>query len=168
MKKLVLTLLLTALAMTSWANTGTYNIQDYKAIGDGTTLNTQAIQKAIDTCAENGGGMVIIPPGTWLTGAIFLKSYVHLNIMAGATLLASEDFSDYPPVNGRWEGIERKVYASLITGHDLNNISITGRGTLDGQGKVWWDAHYKNQELRKKYGITEREPSWSAAGPVVF
>lgn len=114
-----------------------YNVVDYGAVGDGKTMCTKAIQKAVDECAKNGGGKVVVPAGDYLTGPIFLKSNINLEISGGATLLGSTNFDDYPVIDGRWEGIERKVYASLITGIDLENISITGRGTLDGQGEVW-------------------------------
>ncbi len=135
-----------------------FNVLDYGAVGDGETLCTTAIQKAIDECAKAGGGKVIVPTGKYLTAPIFLRSDVHLEVMAGATLLASTNIDDYPPIDGRWEGIERKVYASLITGHDLENVSITGRGTLDGQGEVWWKAHRETRDARRRAGIRGREP----------
>jgi uncharacterized membrane protein YkoI len=99
-----------------------------------------------------------VPPGKYLTGPIFLRSDVHLEVTAGATLLASANIADYPPIDGRWEGIERKVYASLITGHDLENVSITGRGVLDAQGEVWWKAHRETSDARRRAGIRGREP----------
>ncbi|MCD6288443.1 MAG: glycoside hydrolase family 28 protein [Candidatus Hydrogenedentes bacterium] len=143
-----------------------YNVMDYGAVPDGKTLCTKSIQKAIDECAKAGGGRVIVPGGKFLTGPIFLKSNINLEITAGATLLGSTNFDDYPVIDGRWEGIERKVYASLITGIDLENVSITGRGTLDGQGKVWWEAKAKTKEIRKKHGITEREPENPPESPL--
>ena len=103
---------------------------------DGKTLCTQAIQQAVDACAEAGGGRVVIPPGKYLTTPIFLRSNVHVEVMAGTTLLGSTDISDHPGVPGRYAGIELEIYASMFTGHDLENVSITGRGTLDGQGEV--------------------------------
>lgn len=135
-----------------------YNIEDFGAVGDGQTVCTEAIQKAVDMCAENGGGMVYVPAGKFLTGPIFLRSNVNFHISEGATLLASENIDDYPYVDGRWEGIERKVYASLLTGHNLKNVSITGRGTLDGQGEVWWRAHEVTDSLRDARGIEGRAP----------
>jgi len=103
-------------------------------------------------------GKVIVPTGKFLTGPIFLKSHINFEVTAGATLLGHTNIDDYPGVAGRWEGIERKVYASLLTGHDLKNVSITGRGTIDAQGKVWWQAHEKNRALRRQHGLSGREP----------
>lgn len=146
-------------AMGAWAQASSYfDVTEYGAVGDGVTLNTEAIQKAVDTCAGAGGGRVVIPPGKFLTGPIMLKSNINVEIMAGATLLASTDIDAYPGVPGRWEGIERTVYASLFTGHELENVSITGRGLIDAQGEVWWEAHEKNKDLRDKYDIEGREP----------
>ncbi len=148
-----------------WAANGVYVITDFGAKGDGTTLNTLSIQNAIDACAKTGG-KVIVPPGNYLTGALFFKSNVNLEIMTGAVLQGSENFDHYPPVEGRYGGIERSIHSSLITGHNLENISITGRGTLNGNGKVWWDAHQINSEMRKKAGITEREPENPPGSPL--
>jgi len=133
-----------------------YNVQDFGAVPDGKTLCTEAIQSAVDACAKAGGGKVIFPAGKYVTGPIFLKSNVHVEISAGATVLADTNINAYPAFHGRWEGIERKVYASLFTGSYLKNISITGRGTLDGQGRVWWRAHEITRQLRKKAGRTAR------------
>jgi hypothetical protein len=133
-----------------------YNVLDFGAIGDGKTLCTSAIQKAVDTCASAGGGNVIVPAGRYLTGPIFLKSDLHVEVLAGATLLFTTDFDSVPGVDGRWEGVDGKVYASLFTGHNLDNVSITGRGTLDGQGESWWKAFRILREMRKKLGIDEQ------------
>ena len=130
-----------------------YNVLDFGAIGDGKALCTTAIQKAVDTCASQGGGKVIVPAGRYLTGPIFLKSNVHVEAFAGATLLFTTDFDSVPAIDGRWEGVDGKVYASLFTGSNLDNVSITGRGTLDGQGEAWWKAFRVVREMRKKLGI---------------
>ena len=135
-----------------------YNVFDFGAIGDGKARCTSAIQKAVDTCASEGGGNVLVPAGRYLTGPIFLKSNVHVEVLSGATLLFTTDFNSVPAVDGRWEGVDGKVYASLFTGHNLDNVSITGRGTLDGQGESWWKAFHVVREMRKKLGIDgERE-----------
>ncbi|MBD3375168.1 glycoside hydrolase family 28 protein [candidate division KSB1 bacterium] len=135
-----------------------YDITEYGARSGGATLCTEAIQATIDDCHEAGGGKVIIPAGEWLSLPLTLRSHVHIELMPGAVLKASQEIDDYPSVFGRWEGIEKEVYASLFTGHDLTNVSLTGRGTVDGQGEVWWEAHEINKAMRKKAGITEREP----------
>tara|TARA_R110002049_G_scaffold38978_4_gene120413 strand:- start:16104 stop:17597 length:1494 start_codon:yes stop_codon:yes gene_type:complete len=165
-KYLVGILILSLLFFNCSENEGIYNIKDYGAIGDGATLCTKAIQKAIDECSANGGGKVIVPPGNYVTGPLFLKSSIYFEVFSGATLLFDDNIGNCPIIDGKWEGIERKVYASLFTGHNLKNITITGRGTVNGQGKVWWDAHYENQRLRKEKGLIGREPDNPAESPL--
>jgi polygalacturonase len=143
-----------------------FNVIDFGAVGDGKTLCTASIQKAVDECARTGGGTVIFPAGEYLTGPIFLKSNVHVEVLAGATLLGSTDFDRIPSIPGRWEGIDRTVYASMFTGLDLENISITGRGVLDGRGEAWWKAFRVVTELRRKYGLGEREPDNPPGSPL--
>ena len=144
----------------------TFNVVDHGAVGDGKTLCTGAIQKAVDRCAAAGGGRVVFPAGRYLTGPVFLKSNVHVEVPSGAVLLGSADFDKVPSIAGRWEGIDRTVYASLFTGLDLENISITGRGLLDGQGEAWWNAFRVVSELRKKFGLVDREPENPAGSPL--
>ncbi len=87
-------------------------------------------------------------PGRFLCGALFLRSNVHLDLAPGAALVASQRFEDFPAIDGRWEGIERKTHASLINGSNLENVSLTGAGLLDGQGWPWWNAHEETKKLR--------------------
>jgi len=122
---------------------GDFNVLAFGAVGDGRTLSTEGIQRAIDACAEAGGGTVRIPAGRYVTGAIFLKSRITLQIDAGAVLLGSQNIEDYPVIAGRWEGRERRHYASLINGDGLEDIAIVGRGTIDGRGQFWWNARKK-------------------------
>ena len=140
------------------SRTSLCSILDFGAVPDGKTLCTAAIQAAVDTCAKSGGGKVIVPAGNFLTSAIFLKSHMEVEILAGATLLFTTDFSAVPAMQGRWEGIDRTTYAALFTGLDLENVSITGRGVLDGQGEAWWKAFRQDRNLRRKLGLEEREP----------
>jgi polygalacturonase len=127
-----------------------FNIADYGAVGNGTKLCTEAIQKAVNACSDAGGGTVYIPAGQFLSGAIFLKSNVTLNVSEGATLLASKNFEHFPPFKPGWriQSDDTRV-TSLITGHDLENVAVTGRGTLDGNGRVWWDAFNKDKNREK-------------------
>jgi polygalacturonase len=143
-----------------------FNVADFGAAGDGKTVCTAGIQKAVDACAKAGGGRVVFPAGRYLTGPIFLKSNVHVEVPAGAVLLGITDFEKVPSIAGRWEGIDRTVYASMFTGLDLENISITGRGVLDGQGEAWWKAFRVVTEMRKKLGLVEREPENPAGAPL--
>jgi len=123
--KTCLALLCTLLWCSSKAQN--FNIEKYGAVGNGTTMNTTAIQKAIDAASANGGGKVIVPKGTFLTGTIRLKSNVDLSLDRGAVLLGSTSLSDYEK-NDRW-------YALILTDKQ-SNIAVTGYGTIDGQGKT--------------------------------
>ncbi|MCW0484381.1 glycoside hydrolase family 28 protein [Gaoshiqia sediminis] len=135
----------------------TYNIVDFGAVADGETLNTEAIQKAIDTCSKTGGGTVLVPKGTFLTGAIHLKNDVNLHVSEGALLKFSTNPKDYLPlVQTRWEGNDCFNYSPLVYANGQNNFAITGKGTLDGQGSndTWWP--WKGQA---QYGWKEGMPS---------
>ncbi len=143
-----------------------FNVVDFGAVGDGKALCTAGIQKTVDACAQAGGGRVVFPAGRFLTGPIFLKTNVHVEVPAGTVLLGSTDFEKVPSIAGRWEGIDRTVYASMFTGHDLENISITGRGIIDGRGDAWWKAFSIVAEMRRKLGLIEREPENPAGSPL--
>ena len=127
---------------------GPFSVVDHGAKGDGTTLGTKAIQATIDACAAAGGGVVHFPPGRYLTGPVFLRSNVTIHVGEGAALLASRKFDDFPLFKPGWRvrGSDERL-AALITGVDLENVAITGRGTIDGQGQPWWDAQRKQGRL---------------------
>ncbi|WP_019640761.1 glycoside hydrolase family 28 protein, partial [Paenibacillus fonticola] len=123
-----------------------YNIVDYGAVSGSTLPVTEAIARAIDAASAAGGGTVYVPAGTYHTGAIFMKSNIELRLSPGAVLSFSTDPADYPAVESRWEGVKRQVHASCIYGSDLHNVSITGSGTLEGNGQPWWDKHRNRPE----------------------
>jgi len=127
----------------------TVNILQKGAVADGLTLNTKNIQQAIDACSQNGGGVVLIPSGLWLTGPIQMKSNVNLHLNANAVLLFTKDFDQYPLVEGNWEGRPAWRNASPISGTNLQNIAITGSGIIDGNGDAW--------RMIKKDKLTEGE-----------
>ncbi|HTX19165.1 MAG TPA: glycoside hydrolase family 28 protein [Bacteroidota bacterium] len=115
-------------------------ITDFGAVARPGIKNTAAIQRTIDTAAFAGGGCVVVPPGEWLTGAIRLKSNIDLVLEKGSVLLFSQDPADYlPVVFARHEDIECYKYSSFIYADHCSNIAITGEGTLNGQGKPWWE-----------------------------
>ena len=135
-------LLLIISPITVGSATKTYNILDFGAKHDGKTLCTQAIQNAVDQCAEIGGGTVYFPAGTWLTGTIYLENNITLLLDSGCLLLGSKEKKDYGrphKLNGT-EG-ETFSYWAIIAGKNLKNIGICGRGTIDGQGS---NFKYKN------------------------
>ncbi|MBI3110363.1 MAG: glycoside hydrolase family 28 protein [Ignavibacteriales bacterium] len=122
------------------ANSVVYNVREFGAVGDGKTLDSPAINKAIEVCAQTGGGTVYLPPGTYLSGSIHLKSNIHLYLDAGATILgAPQELNAYDPPEP-FEGIAYQdgghtyFHNSLIWGEDLVDVSITGRGMINGGG----------------------------------
>lgn len=131
-----------------------YNIIDFGAISDESTDCSKAINEAILKCSSDGGGKVIIPQGVFLTGAIHLKSNVNLHISEGAVLLFSTDKSKYlPVVHTRFEGMECMNYSPLLYAYKQENIAITGKGKIDGQGHVWW--HWKGTNWQGSVEIAE-------------
>ncbi|HEY5968855.1 MAG TPA: glycoside hydrolase family 28 protein [Chitinophagaceae bacterium] len=115
----------------------TLNIKKYGAVADGNTLNTKSINGAIDALSKKGGGVVLIPAGLWLTGPIVLKNNINLHIANGATLLFTADKNEYPLVEANWEGLPQMRNQSPISATNANNIAITGKGIIDGNGDVW-------------------------------
>lgn len=117
-----------------------FPVTEYGAVSDGKTLNTEAFKKAIEACHAAGGGRVVVPLGTFLTGAIYLKSNVNLHLADSAKVLFSRDTTQYPLVFTRWEGMELINYSAFIYSYEEENIAITGNGTLDGNADNdhWW------------------------------
>ncbi|MEY4490142.1 MAG: hypothetical protein RIQ79_2650 [Verrucomicrobiota bacterium] len=115
------------------------NIIDYGAVPGGEVKNTAAIAAAIAALDKAGGGRVIVPAGTWLTGPVHLRSNIELHLAEGAVLKFSDVMEDYlPPVFVRVGGIELYNYSPLVYARDCENVAITGRGTLDGNAAAWW------------------------------
>ncbi len=114
------------------------SVKDFGAAGDGVTMDTAAIAKAIAAGAKAGGAVISFPPGSYATGAIRLESNITLDLATGATLAFSTDPRDYPLVKTRWEGTECMNYSPLIYADECENIAITGEGTIDGRGARWW------------------------------
>ena len=120
----------------------TFSVADYGAIGDGKTLNTQAIQQTIDAAAAAGGGKVTFPAGTYVSGALFIKSHVNLHLGEGVTIQAIQDDQHFPDKWTRIAGIEMDWPAALINIYEQENVRITGKGVIDGNGKFWWDKFW--------------------------
>ena len=112
------------------------------ATSSGVANATKAIQQAIENCAGAGGGIVTFKRGTYVTGALFLKSNVQLHVAAGVTLVGSQDDADYPLLWTRVAGIEMKWPAALINVNEQRNVKISGGGTIDGNGQKWWDKYW--------------------------
>jgi len=138
----------------------TFLITRYGARSDGLTNCTAAFQKAIAACSKAGGGRVVVPQGTFVSGAIHLQNNVNLVVARGATIKFSRDPNDYlPVVFSRWEGTELMNYSPFIYAFEQQNIAITGEGTLDGQSGTdsWWPWNG-----RANYGWTEGTPGQRA------
>ncbi len=113
------------------------SITEFGAVADGRTINTDAIAKAMRACSDRGGGTVVIPPGTWLTGPIKLESNVNLHLERGALVQFSDRIEDFPLIAGFDGKSKRFIVTPLLWGYRLNNIAITGEGVFDGAGEVW-------------------------------
>ncbi len=114
-----------------------YNVKSYGAVGDGLALETKAIQRAIEACAQEGG-VVLFPPGTYLTGTIYLKSNVTLRIEKSATILGSPKLEDYPVNDPDYIFFRKGILKrALIYADHQENIAIEGTGTIDGQGRYF-------------------------------
>jgi polygalacturonase len=139
--------LVTVLAAGTWriALAATCDVRAYGATPNGTTMNTSAIQAAIDACAKKGGGKVLLDGGTFLSGPIVLKSNIDLDIAPGTTLQGSSNHDDYPKkTEFRNPGLQ-----SLVSAANASNVSITGGGVIDGAGESWW----KQARARADHGI---------------
>jgi len=147
MRRIALLALLLATSPLAFSAAKTYVVNDFGAIGDGKTLETAALQKALDAAAATGG-TVTLKPGTYLTGSLFVKSGVTLNVPEGATIIGSQKAADYPMLPTRIAGIEMTWPAALINVRNQENVTITGAGIIDGDGPIWWKSYW---DLRAGY-----------------
>ncbi|MGD9498149.1 MAG: glycoside hydrolase family 28 protein [Armatimonadota bacterium] len=152
---------------------GCWDLREFGAVGDGATLATAALQAAIDACHDAGGGTVVVPAGTWLTGTIYLRSRVTLHLNAGATLLASPRREDYNPDDVFPENPvfshENVTGAHLVIAYRAQQVAITGEGTIDGNGAAFFEplppgeAGDSYQATARNFAIREWRP-----GQMVF
>ncbi|MDO5398627.1 MAG: glycoside hydrolase family 28 protein [bacterium] len=116
-----------------------YDVTRYGVYNDGVTNNTKAIADVIALAASNGGGTIYFPAGTYISGSIELKSNMTLYLESGALILGSEDKADYPMITKEIvEGYTREGHAAMIYAINAENVTIEGRGTIDGRGYNWW------------------------------
>lgn len=134
----LLAVLLAPSSCALFAATGSFNVLDYGAVRDGRTLDTAAFARAVEACAQAGGGTIVVPAGRYLTGSVELRANMTLQLEAGSEVLYSPNPADSPLVASRWESTTAFIHAPLIYAKDAWNIAITGRGTLNGQGRNWW------------------------------
>lgn len=152
----------------NFKNKDIHNIKDYGAKGNGNTLNTMAIQRAIDAAHKGkNGGKVIVPKGTYLTGSLELKSKVHLYLEEGAVLLGSTDPNDYKVLDTPGKPSSPKAddnsLLALLLAYKANNISVTGKGTIDGQGRALAlnidSLHHAKIQIDPKYNYRRMRPN---------
>ena len=127
-----------------------FAVASHGAVGDGRTLNTAAIQSAVDACAREGGGTVVIPAGEFLSGAIFLKPRVNLRLEKGAVLKGSDDARDYPVQQTRIEGQTTQWAVALVNATGTDGLRIEGDGVIDGNGLKFWQAFWMRRSENPK------------------
>ena len=121
----------------------TFNIKSFGAVGNATTMNTLAIEKAIQACEKAGGGEVLIPAGKYLTGPLVLGSSMNFHLARGAEILMATNPKYYLPSAKNQRNIEHPGYRNCIVAAHAHDIAITGHGTIDGQGQAWWPRYRK-------------------------
>lgn len=131
-----------------------YVLTAYGILDDG-KLHTKEIQDLIDQAASEGGGVIVVPAGTYLTGALFFKQGVHLYVAQGGMLKGSDDCADYPVCETRIEGESCLYFSALINADGLDGFVICGPGTIDGNGMRSWKAFW----LRRSWnpGCTNKD-----------
>jgi polygalacturonase len=127
-----------------------YPISEFGAVADGKTINTAAIQKAIDQAASEGGGVVVIPAGTYRSGSIFLKTGVELELVENAVLLGSTQIEDYPKRETRIEGHFEPWRMALVNAQQMDRVRISGKGVIDGNGITFWAQFWQRRRENPK------------------
>ena len=167
----IVIILLISVCCNVYAKKTEWNVFDFGALGNGITLDTQAIQTAIDECHKAGGGKVCLSNGCFLSGTLYMKDNVELHIETGAKLLGSRHAKDYESIPSSENSITAQSYNSgkaLIYGENLTDIAITGNGIIDGNGdKLILEQktrahllHFKSCNYVKVKDITLRNGSW--------
>ena len=127
-----------------------YRITDYDVVNDSTILQTEKIQAVIDKAHEAGGGVIIIPKGTFLSGAIFFKPNTHLHLEEGGILKGSDDISNFPILMTRMEGQTLKYFSAFINADGVDGFTISGKGTINGNGLRYWKSFWLRRQVNPK------------------
>jgi len=160
MKNILIILCFITTFNTAFANDGWLNILNEGGNNKGIKC-TEAIQNAIEKASKNGGGTIFFPSGEYLTGALKLKSNITIHLDSGALLKFSDNFDDYLPyVEMRYEGLVMKSFSPLFYAKDAENITIKGRGVIDGQGKAWWNEVYRIESAKGPIPQTKYQKMW--------
>lgn len=123
-----------------------YVVTQYGVKKESTMLQTKQIQKVIDMVSAAGGGVVVVPQGTFLTGSLFFKPKTHLYLSEGAVLKGSDDISDFPVMETRIEGETCDYFPALINADKVDGFTLSGKGTIDGNGLRYWKAFWLRRE----------------------
>lgn len=131
-----------------------FNIVDFGAFNDSSKLSSPAIQKAIDVCSEQGGGIVTVPAGNYTIGTIIIKDNVQLDIQNGATLWGSKNIKDYIEIKANYISLRTQTKTiQLIYAENAQNIAITGLGEIDGQGKYFPKLSWMDEGITRPHLI---------------
>ena len=132
-------------------------ITDFGVKSDSTIVQTGAIQKVIDLTARKGRGVFVIPKGTFMSGALFLKPKIHLHIAEGAILKGSNTIADYPKLPSRMEGQSLDYFAALVNAYQVDGFTSAGKGVIDGNGlrflEAFWTRRKGNSQLHESGGF---------------
>lgn len=126
-----------------------YVLTDYGVEADSTLLQTEAIQRVIDLAASRGGGVVVVPRGTFLSGSLFFRQGTHLHLRDGAVLKGIDAIKHYPLVKTRMEGQTLLYFAALVNADGLDGFTITGNGTINGNGLRFWEEFWIRRRFNK-------------------
>jgi len=127
-----------------------FRITDYGIVNDSTIIQTEKIQAVIDRAYQVGGGVVIIPAGTYLSGSLFFKPNTHLHLEENAVLKGSDDITNFPIVNTRIEGQTLDYFAALVNADKVDGFTISGKGTIDGNGERYWKSFWLRRKVIPK------------------
>jgi polygalacturonase len=127
-----------------------YCLTDYGVGEDSTVVQTAQIQAVIDRAAAEGGGVIVVPKGVFLSGSLFFKAGTHLYLEEGGVLKGSDDISDFPVVDTRIEGQSLRYFAALVNADGLEGFTISGKGTIDGNGLRYWKSFWLRRAVNPK------------------
>ncbi len=127
-----------------------YSLTDHGVSTDSTIVQTKAIQNVIDEAYRNGGGVVVVPKGTFLSGALFFRPNTHLHVEEGGVLKGSDNIDDYPFMPSRIEGQSIEYFSALVNAFGVDGFTISGNGIIDGNGLKYWKAFWQRREENPK------------------
>ena len=127
-----------------------YVITEYGVKNDSTIVQTEAIQKVIDLAASNGGGVIVIPRGTYLSGSLFFKQGTHLYVEEGGTLKGSDRIANFKILETRIEGQTCKYFSALVNADGIDGFVIAGKGTINGDGRHYWEEFWIRRQWNRE------------------